>query len=126
MMSQRQFRILAILAAIMGADGVILAAAAAHQPDASRLASASSMLLFHALAVLATVALAERGILHLRIGMVAAWGFVVATALFAGDLSLRQYAGHSLFPFAAPTGGTLLIASWLVLAVAAAWPRQVS
>jgi uncharacterized membrane protein YgdD (TMEM256/DUF423 family) len=124
MMSQRQFRILAILAAIMGADGVILAAAAAHQPDASRLASASSMLLFHALAVLATVALAERGILHLRIGMVAAWGFVVATALFAGDLSLRQYAGHSLFPFAAPTGGTLLIASWLALAVAAAWPRR--
>jgi uncharacterized membrane protein YgdD (TMEM256/DUF423 family) len=124
MMSQRQFRILAILAAIMGADGVILAAAAAHQPDASRLASASSMLLFHALAVLAAVALAERGILHLRIGMLAAWGFVVATALFAGDLSLRQYAGHSLFPLAAPTGGTLLIASWLALAVAAAWPRR--
>ena len=124
MMSLRQFRILAILAAIMGADGVILAAAAAHQPDASRLASASSMLLFHALAVLATVALAERGILHFRIGMLAAWGFVVATALFAGDLSLRQYAGHSLFPFAAPTGGTLLIASWLALAVAAAWPRR--
>jgi uncharacterized membrane protein YgdD (TMEM256/DUF423 family) len=124
MMSQRQFRILAILAAIMGADGVILAAAAAHQPDASRLASASSMLLFHALAVLATVALAECGILHLRIGMLAAWGFVVAAALFAGDLSLRQYAGHSLFPLAAPTGGTLLIASWLALAVAAAWPRR--
>ena len=124
MMSQRQFRILAILAAIMGADGVILAAAAAHQPDAARLASASSMLLFHALAVLAAVALAERGILHLRIGMLAAWGFVVATALFASDLSLRQYAGHSLFPFAAPTGGTLLIASWLALAVAAAWPRR--
>ena len=124
MMSQRQFRILAILAAVMGADGVILAAAAAHQPDASRLASASSMLLFHALAVLAAVALAERGILHFRIGMLAAWGFVVATALFAGDLSLRQYAGHSLFPFAAPTGGTLLIASWLALAVAAAWPRR--
>ncbi len=124
MMPSRQFRILAILAAIMGADGVILAAAAAHQPDAARLASASSMLLFHALAVLAAVALAERGILHLRVGMAAAWGFVVATALFAGDLSLRQYAGHSLFPFAAPTGGTLLFASWLALAVAAAWPRR--
>ena len=120
----RQFRILAILAAVMGADGVILAAAAAHQPEAARLASASSMLLFHALAVLAVVALAERGILHLRIGMAAAWGFVAAAALFAGDLSLRQYAGHSLFPFAAPTGGTLLIASWLALAVAAAWPRR--
>jgi uncharacterized membrane protein YgdD (TMEM256/DUF423 family) len=124
MTGSRQFRILVILAAIMGADGVILAAAAAHQPDAARLAAASSMLLFHALAVLATVALAERGIFHFRIGLAAAWGFVIAAALFAGDLTLRQYAGHSLFPFAAPTGGTLLILSWLTLAVAAAWPRR--
>ena len=37
----------------------------------------------------------------------------IATALFAGDLTLRQYAGHGLFPMAAPTGGTLLIVSWL-------------
>jgi uncharacterized membrane protein YgdD (TMEM256/DUF423 family) len=122
----REFRILVILAAIMGADGVVLAAAAAHQPDAARLASASSMLLFHALAVLATVALAERGILHVRVGLTAAWGFVIAAALFAGDLTVRQYAGHSLFPFAAPTGGTLMIVSWLALAVAAAWPRRSS
>jgi uncharacterized membrane protein YgdD (TMEM256/DUF423 family) len=118
------FRILIILAAIMGADGVILAAASAHQPDATRLASASSMLLFHALAVLAVVALTERGIINVRIGMTAAWGFVVAATLFASDLMLRQYAGHGLFPMAAPTGGTLLIVSWLVLAVAAAWPRR--
>ena len=118
------FRILVILAAIMGADGVILAAASAHQPDAARLASASSMLLFHALAVLAVVALTERDLLHLRLGISAAWGFVIAAASFAGDLTLRQYAGHSLFPMAAPTGGTLLIVSWLVLAVAAAWPRS--
>ena len=120
------FRILIILAAIMGADGVILAAASAHQPDATRLASASSMLLFHALAVLAAVALTERGLVHARLGISAAWGFVIAAALFAGDLTLRQYAGHSLFPMAAPTGGTLLIVSWLVLAVSAAWPRSVS
>jgi uncharacterized membrane protein YgdD (TMEM256/DUF423 family) len=118
------FRILIILAAIMGADGVVLAAASAHQPDATRLASASSMLLFHAVAVLAAVALTERGLIHVRLGIVAAWGFVIAAALFAGDLTLRQYAGHSLFPMAAPTGGTLLIVSWLVLAVSAAWPRQ--
>jgi uncharacterized membrane protein YgdD (TMEM256/DUF423 family) len=118
------FRILIILAAIMGADGVILAAASAHQPDAARLASASSMLLFHALAVLAAVALTERGVLHVRIGLIAAWGFIVAAILFAGDLTVRQYAGHSLFPMAAPTGGTLLIVSWIVLAIAAAWPRR--
>jgi uncharacterized membrane protein YgdD (TMEM256/DUF423 family) len=124
MTASRSLRILVGLAAIMGADGVILAAAVAHQADASRLAAASSMLLFHATAVLAAAALIERGVIHAGIGLAAAWGFVVAAALFAADLTLRQYAGHSLFPFAAPTGGTLLIASWLVLAVAAAWPRR--
>jgi uncharacterized membrane protein YgdD (TMEM256/DUF423 family) len=123
MADSRVARILAGLAGIMGADGVILAAASAHGADAARLGSASSMLLFHACAVLGTVALIERGVVHARIGMVAAWGFVIAAALFATDLTLRQYAGHSLFPMAAPTGGTLLIASWLALATAAAWPR---
>jgi uncharacterized membrane protein YgdD (TMEM256/DUF423 family) len=118
------FRVLVGLAGAMGAAGVALAAASAHQPDATRLASASSMLLFHASAVLATVLLAERSVIHMRLGLAAALGFVIAAALFAGDLTLRQYAGHSLFPMAAPTGGTLLIVSWLVLAVAAVWPRR--
>ncbi len=119
----RLLRILVGLAGIMGADGVILAALAAHQADASRLSPASSMLLFHAAAVLGAAALAERELLHTRIGIAAAFGFVIGAALFSTDLTLRQYAGHSLFPFAAPTGGTLLIASWLALALAAAWPR---
>lgn len=120
----RLSRILIVLAAIMGADGVILAAASAHGADAARLASASSMLLFHSIAVLGAVALADRGLIHARLGMSSAFGFVIAASLFAGDLTLRQFAGHGLFPMAAPTGGTLLIASWLVLGVAAAWPRQ--
>ncbi|MDB5501485.1 MAG: hypothetical protein JWR89_1387 [Tardiphaga sp.] len=118
------FRILIILAGVMGVDGVLLAAASAHQPDATRLASASSMLLFHATAVIGAVALIERGVIHLQIGLAAAIGFAVASALFAGDLTIRQYAGHGLFPMAAPTGGTLLIISWLALAVSAAWPRR--
>jgi len=124
MAGSRVARILIGLAGIMGADGVILAAASAHGADAARLGSASSMLLFHACAVMGTVALIERGVIHARIGMAAAWGFVIAAALFATDLTLRQYAGHSLFPFAAPTGGTLLILSWLALAIAAAWPSR--
>ena len=52
------------------------------------------------------------------------FGFVLAASMFAGDLTLRQYAGHGLFPLAAPAGGALLIAIWLALAVAAAWPRR--
>ena len=124
MTDARLLRILVILAGIMGADGVILAALATHQADATRLAPASSMLLFHACAVLAVAALTERGIVAVRGGLVAVFGFVIASALFAGDLTLRHFAGHALFPMAAPTGGTLLIVSWLVLAVAAAWPRR--
>jgi uncharacterized membrane protein YgdD (TMEM256/DUF423 family) len=118
------FRVLVILAGAMGAAGVALAAASAHQPDATRLASASSMLLFHASAVLAAALLVERRVIHMLLGLVAAFGFVIAATLFAGDLTLRQYAGHSLFPMAAPAGGTLLILSWLTLAVAAIWPRR--
>lgn len=84
------------------------------------------MLLFHASAVLAAVGLIERGLVHGAAGLAAAFGFVLAAALFAGDLTLRQYAGRSLFPFAAPTGGTLLILSWLVLSAAALWPKRSS
>jgi uncharacterized membrane protein YgdD (TMEM256/DUF423 family) len=117
-------RTLAAFAGLMGASGVALAAMAAHLPDATRLGTASSMLLFHAAATLGAVALSERHILQPRIGLIAALGFVAGTTLFAGDLALRQFAGHSLFPMAAPSGGTLLIASWLVVTVAAAWPRR--
>ncbi|MHC2434716.1 DUF423 domain-containing protein [Bradyrhizobium sp. USDA 4451] len=117
-------RLLVALAAIMGACGVMLAAAAAHLPDATRLAAASSMLLFHASAAIAAIAVADRAVIHARLGIVAAAGFVIAASLFAGDLVLRQFAGHGLFPMAAPSGGTLLILSWLVLAVSAAWPKR--
>jgi uncharacterized membrane protein YgdD (TMEM256/DUF423 family) len=118
------YRVLVGLAALMGACGVILAALSAHGADASRLVPASSMLLFHAAAVLGTVALAVRGPVHAAFALVPAWGFVAGAALFAGDLAVRQFAGQALFPFAAPTGGTLLIASWLALAVAAVLPRR--
>ena len=117
----RIFRILIILAAIMGADGIMLAAASAHGAEASRLASASSMLLFHASAVLSAVALTERGVIHAHIGIVAAFGFVLAASLFAGDLTMRQYAGHGLFPMAAPIGGSTMIIGWLLLSVAGIW-----
>jgi len=117
-------RIAGTLAGLMGAAGVALAAASAHQPDASRLASASSMLLFHASAVIGAALLTGHGIAQRPLGLTATFGFVAGAALFAGDLAMRQYAGHGLFTMAAPTGGTLLILSWLVLAAATAWPRR--
>ena len=117
-------RLAVVLAGLMGAAGVLLAASAAHQPDATRLASASSMLLFHASAVVGAALLTGHGIARRGLGLSATFGFIVGAALFAGDLAARQYAGHGLFTMAAPTGGTLLILSWLTLAIAAAWPRR--
>ena len=67
----RLYRMLIALAAIMGACGVVLAAATAHLADTARLAAASSMLLFHATAVLGAVALTERGLVHRCAGMAA-------------------------------------------------------
>ena len=124
MNSNNVLRLAAVLAGLMGAAGVALAAASAHQADAARLASASSMLLFHASAVIGAALLTGHGIARRGLGLTATFGFIVGAALFAGDLVMRQYAGHGLFTMAAPTGGTLLILSWLALALAALWPRR--
>jgi uncharacterized membrane protein YgdD (TMEM256/DUF423 family) len=124
MTSTLSLRIAAALAGLMGACGVALAAAAAHMPDAARLHTASSMLLFHACAVIGTVLLVHQRLVRRRLGLTAAYGFVLAGILFGGDLVSLQYAGHGLFTMAAPTGGTLFIVCWLMLAVAAIWPAR--
>jgi len=111
-------RALIVLAALMGAAGVVLAALGAHTGGTGRLTTASFMLLFHAPVILAVVALATRPLVREGLAHAAAAGFVVGAALFAGDLALRDLAGHALFPMAAPSGGTILILSWLVLALA--------
>src|SRR5271154_4447218 len=107
---------LLLFASLMGAAGVVLAAAAAHAAPGAGLDSAAYLLLFHAVAVLGAAGLALQGALWLPAAVVAMTGFVVGGALFAGDVSMRAFAGHRLFPMAAPTGGTILILAWLVLA----------
>jgi uncharacterized membrane protein YgdD (TMEM256/DUF423 family) len=110
---------LVVLACLMGACGVGLAAAAAHGAPGAGLDSAAYLLLFHAVAVLGAASLTGQGLLWRPLGLVAMAGFVTGGALFAGDIALRAFAGHRLFPMAAPAGGTLLILSWLVLTTAA-------
>jgi uncharacterized membrane protein YgdD (TMEM256/DUF423 family) len=111
--------VLIALAGLMGACGVVLLAASAHGAPGAGLDSAGQMLLFHAAAVLGATAVLQQGLLLRPLGVTAIAGLVAGALLFSGDLTLRAFAGHRLFPFAAPTGGTLLIVSWLALAVAA-------
>jgi uncharacterized membrane protein YgdD (TMEM256/DUF423 family) len=112
--------ILIVLAGLMGAAGIVLTAASAHGTPGAGLDSAGYLLVIHAVSVIGGIALVQQGLLSRPIGLVAVSGFVLGAALFAGDVAARAYLGHRLFPMAAPTGGMILIVSWLVLAVAAA------
>jgi uncharacterized membrane protein YgdD (TMEM256/DUF423 family) len=113
------FSVLLILAGLMGAGGVVLAAAGAHAAPHAGLGSAAYLLLFHATAVLGGTALTQQGLLWRPLALAAAIAWVAGAVLFAGDVSARVFIGHRLFPMAAPTGGTILIAAWLALAAAA-------
>ena len=107
------------LAGLMGAAGGALTAAGAHGKPGAGLDSAGYLLLIHAAAVMAGMALARQGLIGRPAGLVMLCGFVLGAGLFAADVSARAYIGTRLFPFAAPAGGLILIASWLVLIVAA-------
>ena len=111
--------ILIALAGVIGAAGVVLTAAGAHGKPGAGLDGAGFLLLIHAAAVLGGVALARQGLVIRPLGLVTLCGFVLGAGLFAADVSARAYVGSRLFPFAAPAGGLILIASWLVLVAAA-------
>jgi uncharacterized membrane protein YgdD (TMEM256/DUF423 family) len=111
--------ILIALAGLMGASGVMLAAAGAHGTPRLDLGGAPYMLLFHAAAILGGAALAHLGLVSRPLIFIPLIGWVAGASLFAGDIAARAFIGHRLFPMAAPTGGILLIAAWLAVVVAA-------
>jgi uncharacterized membrane protein YgdD (TMEM256/DUF423 family) len=107
------------LAGLIGAAGVILAAAGAHAAPNAGLDSAAYLLLFHAAAVLGGAALTQQGLLWRPLALAVLIAWIAGAALFSGDVALRAFAGHRLFPFAAPAGGIILIAAWVGLFAAA-------
>lgn len=112
-------QLLIAVACLMGAAGVVLAAAGAHSMPGAGLDSAAHMLLFHASAVIAGTLASGSGLMLRPVGLAGCAGLVVGALLFSGDIALRAYTGHRLFPMAAPAGGIVLIGSWIVLAASA-------
>lgn len=102
---------LGTVGALLGAAGVALSALAAHA-GGEGLATAAHFLLFHA-PLFVAMALTRPP----TAALLAGWGILVGLALFAGDLLARHYLGDRLFPMAAPSGGVLMIAGWVTLAV---------
>ncbi len=107
------------LAGLMGAAGIALAAASAHAAPGAGLDSAAYMLLFHAATLIGGAALTQQGVLWRPLAFIVLAAWVVGAGLFSGDIAMRAFAGHRLFPFAAPSGGMIMIAAWLALTVAA-------
>ena len=117
-------KILLTIAGLMGAIGVALGAVAVHAAPDTGLDSASQMLLIHGPAVIAICAAIHAGLLARPVALAATIVMVAGASLFAGDVTLRALAGTRIFPMAAPTGGSLMILSWLVLALSALFARR--
>lgn len=110
-------RLCLILGGLAGAAGVILMALAAHIDTTGLVRTAAEMLLFHAPVILALGGLAQvRRIPFLPVALLL---LAAGLTLFCGDLLSRAFADRRLFPMSAPAGGTLIIAGWAAIALAA-------
>lgn len=117
-------RALVALACLAGLLGVALSAAAAHIPGADSLKTAAQFLLFHAPAILALVGFGAAGLARAGLARAASGLLVLGLILFCGDLSVRTWLQHPLFPMAAPTGGFALMGGWLVGCLCALVPAR--
>jgi uncharacterized membrane protein YgdD (TMEM256/DUF423 family) len=111
---------LGVLAALMGAGGVALAAAAVHSDGGEMARTAAYFLLLHAAALLGVTACARAFIADARIAralLLVGAGLGIGAIIFSADLANRAFAGARLFPMAAPTGGSLMILGWVALAL---------
>lgn len=114
------WRLILALSGVIGAIGVMAAAAASHGGEARNLSAIAAIGLAHGPALLA-LALVGRG----RVLGVAAGLLATGTLVFISDLGMREWLGQGLFPGAAPLGGTAMIGGWLAIIVAAvARPRD--
>jgi uncharacterized membrane protein YgdD (TMEM256/DUF423 family) len=111
---QKSYDGLAAFAGLMGAGGVVAAAASAHMAGGARLGNVALILLVHAVAVLVLSGRAREGGPAARLWLVSALVIAVGATLFSTDIALLTLRGARLFPMAAPTGGVTMILGWLI------------
>jgi uncharacterized membrane protein YgdD (TMEM256/DUF423 family) len=111
-------RLLVAFGAVAGLLGVGLAAMAAHVTGGGNLDVAARFLLVHAPVLLAVPALAATKLIHPLAGRIAGLLVAAGLALFCGDLTVRAIWNVAPIRLAAPAGGIVLMAGWLVLIAA--------
>jgi uncharacterized membrane protein YgdD (TMEM256/DUF423 family) len=117
-------RLFAVLGALSGFVAVGAGAFGAHglkarlSPDLLAVfETAARYQMFHALALLAAAWAIGRW--TGRAAVAAGWCFVGGTLIFSGSLYLLALSGVRAFGAITPVGGVLLLAGWLLLALAA-------
>ncbi len=106
-----------VWAGLAGAAGVGLSAAAAHKVDSPALTTAATILTLHAAASVGIFAVALRSVRPL-FWQAAGLLMLLAATLFSGEIAFHTFTGDASLQFLAPIGGTLMIASWLLVAAA--------
>jgi uncharacterized membrane protein YgdD (TMEM256/DUF423 family) len=106
-------RLMLFFAGALGGGGIAAAAASAHTGGA----------LLQPLALIALTqapALLAFGLVPMTSAGLRAGALILAAGalVFTADLAVRHLWGPQLFPYAAPAGGTALIAGWLLIAIA--------
>lgn len=104
-----------LIGSLLGASGVALSAVSAHVAKAGSLQPTAHLMIMHAVLL---VSLALHGTLTIPLRL-AAGCIAFGTTLFAADLTVLAFGGNHLFEYAAPIGGSTMIAGWLLLALAA-------
>jgi uncharacterized membrane protein YgdD (TMEM256/DUF423 family) len=109
--------ILAGVAALMGAAGVALAAAGVHESGGELAERGALFLLLHAAAALGIAAHARVATNSSRALVIVGFVMEAGAILFSAELAMHVFTGERIFPFAAPLGGTMMMLSWVALAI---------
>lgn len=112
-------RLVLFVAGLIGAFGVGFSALAAHGGDTRLYGAAALVCLTQAPTLVMLYIAWER----IRTALLAAFLIGVGAILFTADVAILARFGHSLFPMAAPSGGTMMILGWLVVAAGALFRR---
>ena len=107
------------IAGLGGAAAVIAGALAAHladDPRAAELLRTGALYgMVHAVALIATIALAQGREPRRGAAAVAGWGFALGIVLFSGSLFALAAGSARWLGWATPFGGAALILGWLAL-----------
>lgn len=109
--------IIAGLAALSGAAGIMESAASAHTIADPLLKTSANLLIVNAASVIAIgVYASSRAQCWALLGAAA---LLAGSLLFCGELSTHVFLGQRAFALAAPIGGMFMIAGWLIAAASA-------